>query len=311
MKKIAHVFQYLKTAFQINRENKQLYVPQVSLIALNTCLYLYFGIKLYTLADTLPAMVRNDALLTEFIMSTGIGTALFLFVLAVVGWIVEAGLFNMYKDCVETGTTERNSFMLGVKKYSLKFLLVNILTIIGWVVLFIPYVIVGLITLMAGFILIPFLVMIFTSMWKVSIVMDDVGVFHGFKNGFSFAKRHFIQLSFLIALREALSSLGSRQGTPNFNQSLDWMNKSDDQVTSTMGDATDISAQTLLEGYQQIQPYLKTGVVVLIPVMSIAVTVSAIVSMIVYVFFGLAQFSMYMQPEEEEREAVSVAGEVQ
>ncbi len=71
-------------------------------------------------------MLRNSAAKTF-----GFGFLMICFSL-VLAMIVEAGLFNMYKSCIQHGSVVTGSFGQGIKKYAFKFLLINILTILGW-----------------------------------------------------------------------------------------------------------------------------------------------------------------------------------
>jgi len=216
------------------------------------------------------------------------------------GIIVEAGLFNMYKSCILNGDIESGTFKEGVKKYFLKFILADILMILAWVLLFIPYVIVGVVTLMAGFVMIPIVIAIFTTMWKVSMVMEDAKIFEGLKKSFRFAKLNFMPLGALVIFQNAFSKLSSG-GSGSFNSNIgNWNSTKSPSTTSTpdLSGVGDIK-YSFYEGYSQALPYIKTAIFIMIPVISIAVVVSSLIKMVFRVFFSLSIFVMYSENKTE------------
>ncbi len=157
MEQIARIFDYFKHTYSLNTKNKQLYYPQIALILLKTIFYIITGLILYKVM----ASINLPGFSYEMLRNSAAKTFGFGFLMIVFHWflamIVEAGLFNMYKSCIQHGSVVTGSFGQGIKKYAFKFLLINILTILGWGLIIVPYILVGFVTLFAGFVLVPLL----------------------------------------------------------------------------------------------------------------------------------------------------------
>jgi len=293
MEQIARIFDYFKRTYSLNTKNKQLYYPQTSLILLKTIFYVISGLILYKVMASINVPGFSYEMLRYSAAKTfGLG-----FLMILIHWflamIVEAGLFNMYKSCIQHGSVVTGSFGQGIRKYAFKFFLINILTFIGWGLIIVPYILVGFVTLFAGFVLVPFIIAVFTSMWKVSMVMEDRKIIESLKTSFQFGKTHFLPLSVLVMFQRAFSGLPKGSGSFNSN-SGNW--NSNYNPSSTTGDLTNGIENvdfSFLQWYGEVFQYIKVGFFILIPVVSVAVLIASLIKMIFEVFFSLAIFIMY------------------
>lgn len=295
MDKVLKIFDYFKLAFSVNVNNRKLYKPQIALIILKTCFYVVGGLFLYRFFIAVDRLGFTEELMWgTFLKMFGL-TLFSVFTYLLLSIVVESGLYNMYKSCVTQGSIQESDFQTGVKKYFWRFLLADLLMIIFWILAIVPYLIVGVVTLFAGFILVPILIQIFTSMWKVSIVMEELKVIDGFKRAFKFANMNFLPLTVLIVIRNAFSSVskgsggrGSSSSNPSTNFS-NW-NSVPEEIGNDMGTSFDTS---FYQWYEKAFPFIKAGVIILIPVISIAVLISSLIKMVFQIFFSLSLFIMY------------------
>jgi hypothetical protein len=308
MKGVAKLFDYFKLAFHLNNENRRLYLPQIVLIFLKAGLYLVFGVYLYRLmvsfGDSGFSWEIIKSSFKSLVWRIG-GIILFASLAAIV---VEAGLFNMYKICIQKGKYEYGAFSEGVRKNFIRFLLADFLMILAWMLMLIPYIIIGVLSLFAGFVLIPLLISIFTIMWKASMVVEDVFVIEGLKRGFRFAKRHFVSLSVLVILKAAFLSVqgggssggGSASGSSANLSNWNWSSqKYGATFTDKAMDGFKISDMSFHEAYMQALSYIKIGFYILIPIVGIAIIVASLIRMVFEIFFGLATFIMYIENTKE------------
>lgn len=312
MKQIACLFEYFKLALAINKENKGLYKPQIILILLKTCLVIVTGVVVYNYVTLLSVV---DTITEEMIFAKIFSTAglyLVIFIASIFVKIAfEAGLYNMYKDCIKDGSLRSDSFSSGVKAYFGKFLLADILMLLAWILMLIPYVIIGFVTMFAGFILIPIIISIFTAMWKVSIVMDESGVVEAFKKGFIFAKVNFWPLSFLIIIRNSFANIANGGGSSggsnisNFNSNSSQMNgngfNGGDFANTDFVDKIPFIGNNFNPTMEAVIGYIRLGFFILIPVISIAVVISSLIKMVFDVFFSLSIFVMYTENADSDK----------
>jgi len=296
MDKVLKIFDYFKLAFSVNVNNRKLYKPQIALIILKTCFYVIGGLFLYRFFLAVDRLGFSEELLWgTFLKMFGL-TLVSVFTYLLLSIVVESGLYNMYKSCVNQGAIQEGDFQTGVKKYFWRFLLVDVLMIVFWILAVIPYLIVGVVTLFAGFVLVPVLIQIFTSMWKVSMVMEDVKVIDGLKRAFKFANINFLPLSVLIIIRNSFSSIskgsGGKGGSSSSNPSTNFNNW--DSVPEDIGNDIATSFDTsFYQWYDKAFPFVKAGFIILIPVISIAVLISSLIKMVFQIFFSLSLFIMY------------------
>jgi len=270
------------------------------LILVKAFYYVAFGIFLYQLTIGLGDMEFSAFAIKEIVfdMTWWLGGIILISGLGSV--VVESGLFNMYKLSLVQEPIDSNVFFAGVRKYFIRMLLANLLLFAFWLLILIPYVIVGVLTLLAGFVIVPLIISVFTTMWKVSIVVDELSVIEGLKSGIRFAKKNFIPLSVLVIVKQAFlmaqtGSGGSGGGNSNnFNSTGDFSQFT--EHTGSYGNIPDISFQ---EGFAKALPYIKTGFYVLIPVVGIAIVIGSLVKMVFEIFFGLSIFVMYLKNSEE------------
>lgn len=295
MDKIAIIFDYFKEAFRLNKVNKDLYKPQLAFIAVKTCLLIYVSMSLYGVIHKISYIESIDEMIGWAMLGLAGKMALGGVVFLIASIIFEAGLYNMYKEVILNGSLREGLFKEGVSKYAFKMFLVDLFTGLFWVVISVPYAIVGAITLSAGFVIIPLIINIFTTMWKVSIVMDEMGVFEGLKRSFNFAKSNFWPLSAMVVIQQAfinLSSGGSYRGSSSSN-SFNWkMDGSGNDWTHKL-ESFDNPMFNIQHGINEVLPSIKQIFLVAVPVISVAFIAFSIIQMVFMVFFSLSIFVMY------------------
>ena len=207
MEKILLVFDRMKQAFNVNVQNKKIYGIQIMLALISTITTAaFFGI-LYSYYLQLESSGFNLAILKFNDLISTLTTMFLIFIaLLIVLIIFEAGLYHMYFRAVYSGTANNIDFAIGIRKYFTKFFWINFLTTIFWIISFPLYLIAGLFTLGAGFIVIPIIITAFLSMWKVSLVVDGCGMFSALRNSFRFAGRNFVPYIFFILLMLAFTA---------------------------------------------------------------------------------------------------------
>jgi len=207
MEKVLLVFDRMKQAFNVNVENKKIYRIQIMLAIINTITTTaFFGI-LYSYYLRFESSGFNLAILKFTDLVPILTTMFFVFIVFLLVLIIfEAGLFHMYYKAVYFGTVNNIDFAEGVRKYFSKFFWVSFLTSIFWIILIPVYLIAGLFTFGAGFLIIPIIITTFLSMWKVSLVVDECGIFSALRNSFSFAGRNFVPYIFFILLMLAFTA---------------------------------------------------------------------------------------------------------
>lgn len=301
MEQVARIFDYMKRAFVLNKENRGLYKPQIALIILKTCLYILFGLLMYRIMVFVGKPGFNYEMLKDTMLKSLGWWVVMIVLYALASIIVEAGLFNMYKSCVLYGNMEAGTFLEGVGKYFFRFLLADVLMILAWGLFLIPYILIGMMTLMAGFVLIPLVVAVFTAMWKVTMVMEETKVIESLKGSFRFAKGHFWPLTTLVILQRAFSSLGGSGGSSNSNAGS-WQSGVDQSNLPAGVENVNITFQ---QWYSEFLPYIKTGFYIILPVVSIAVIISSLIKMVFKIFFSLTIFVMYSENEGEQVSVLS------
>jgi len=298
MNEIAKLFDYFKRAFQVNKNNRGLYLPQITLILVKACYYLAFGIFLYQLTIGIGDMGFEATTFKEVFFSMAWWIGGMIVVGGLGSMVVEAGLFNMYKVSINDELIDSNIFFEGVRKYFIRILLANILMMIFWVAFAIPYFIISVFTLLAGFILIPLLITVFTTMWKVSMVIEDLTVIEGLKRGIRFSTKHFVPLSALVIIKQAF--LSSQAGSSGNANAGNWDSSNNiSKVTDNSPVDLDTVHFSFNDVYAQALPYIKTGFYILIPVVSIAIIIASMVRMVFEIFFELSIFVMYIEKSKE------------
>jgi len=306
MRDISSIFDYFKKAFHLNKSNKELYYPQIAFILVKASMFVIFGVMLYQFVMDVSGGQFTDLNMISYVKSMAWWGIALLLILGLGSVIMEAGLFNMYKKSLSGQGVTVSDFRQGVSTYFFKMLLASIMMILIWLIILIPYMIIGFITLFTGFFIIPLIIGIFTAMWKVSIVMDDLTVLEGFRKGFAFAKDNFKALTALIIVKTAfLSSTGGSGGSggnsgSNFNNNFNGSFNGNTNTGNSISESIDIpdfspaiSGNSFEEVMQQVLPYIKTGFYVLIPVITIAIIIGALVKMVFEIFFNLSIFVMY------------------
>lgn len=291
MSKILLVFDYFKETFNLNKQNKTLYGPQIALIAVKVLMIVFIGIGIYKWIgieniNELTSMQGRE--IFEFVLSQGLKVLLIVLLYAGISVLVEAGLLNMYKKVVTQGYTEGADFREGISKYFLRLLAGELLILLCYIIASPFYLIIGLITLTVGLTVIPILASIFLTMWKVSLVMNDNGLFASIGDSFRFAKRNFLPLAFLqvihFAFSQGASSGGGGGGGGNVNLPSDSQNLPSDSFLDNPG---------VQQGMEEVIKIFKIALAVIIPIVAVATIGASIIAMLFEVFFSLSLFVAY------------------
>lgn len=207
MAKVLLIFDYLKEAFGVNRKNKLLYRPQVLLAVLKALTVLSGGMLIYFYVS---GMLGTDLGLDNYSFSSLLSAFLVIIIAFILFWVVSAvfqsGLYYMYNRSVMTGEARASDFSYGIRQYLFKFLAIDLLTLLAWIVFLPLYLIIGLFTLFSGFTIVPVFVSIFLGMWKVSIISDECSIFTALKNSFKFAGKFFAAYSVFMLIVFAFTS---------------------------------------------------------------------------------------------------------
>ncbi|HEY5561693.1 MAG TPA: hypothetical protein VIK72_08065 [Clostridiaceae bacterium] len=294
MEKIYLIFDYFKKAFHINQANKKIYRPQIALIIVKTLILIVCGLTIYSYIGNNRFSDYNANNWFGFIIYSVLVIALLLIILGIISVLVESGLYNMYKMCVINNEIKPGDFKEGIRKYFFKFLLGDILIALAWIIIFIPYIIVGTITLTIGLAVIPIAINILLTMWKVSIVINDNDLIKAFKDSFSFAKKNFIPLTVLQMIHWAFvkGTYSSSTGTSYVSNAGNYYSSFNNKTFGTDYNLNPPSIETVVKT-------AKIVCAILIPIVSIANIVALIMNMIFEVFFTLVIFITYIEKFEK------------
>ncbi|OGO78621.1 MAG: hypothetical protein A2Y23_10085 [Clostridiales bacterium GWB2_37_7] len=285
MNKLVLIFDYFKEAFHINKKNKSLYAPQIALIAVRVLLFLFAGIGVYSWigVESITSMtaMRPEEIL-GFVFRYGFRLLAILLAYALISVVVESGLLNMYKKAVTQGYTKAGDFREGLSKYFLKLLLGELFIILFYILALPFYLILGIVTLTVGLTAIPIVTEVFFTMWKVSLVMNDIGIFESIKDSFRFAKRNFIPLTVLQVIHWSFNYAAGGGGRANFN------------IPNSNGFGEGFgNSYNGVPGVEEVVRIIKLVITILLPIASIAIIAASLIAMIFEVFFALALFIAY------------------
>jgi hypothetical protein len=291
LNKIVLIFDYFKEAFHINKSNKSLYKPQIALIAVKVFITLFVGIGVYNWVaigkiTSLGNMEPNQ--IFGFMLNQGFKLLAIILVYALISVLVESGLLNMYKKAVTQGHTEAGDFKEGISKYFFKLLLGEVLIILCYIPILPIILILGIVTLTVGLTVIPIVIGVFLTMWKISLVMNDTGIFDAAKDSFSFAKRNFIPLTVLQIIHWAFSSGISGGGGGSGGSNISNIGNFNNGVGE--GFENEI---VNMPGMMEVIRIIKLVIVILLPIISIAIITVSVIAMIFEVFFSLTLFVVY------------------
>lgn len=302
MKGTYQIFDYFKKAFHINRHNKDLYKPQIILIIIKLLMIIGIGVELFIWLgrDDFYRLIRGDIKLTRIfpvVFSVGAGLIAVIAIYIILSHIVEAGLYNMYKQCVTVGSSVQEDFWEGVRKYFFNFLFGDLLIFAAWIVFLPFYFIAGMLTLTVGFAVIPIIINIFLTMWKVSLVMNDSTLFTAIGDSFKFAKKHFFPLTVLQLIHWSFIKAGGGFGG-NIGNTSRWTQRADkisppfgpDNVSPSFDSGFIPNQQEVLENVIKV---VRIVIAVLTPVIAVAAAIGALIKMIFEIFFSLVIFIAY------------------
>jgi hypothetical protein len=288
MESVLQLFDRFRDAWHLNRANKSLYWPQVALTLVRVLVTLGAGAAIYSLTGS-QAMARlldnpNWSFLVPVLsplLLIFVGCWLFLYL---VGTVLEAGLYSMYKDVTLTGKVGEGAFAAGAARYSLSFILGDLLLLVVLTVLLPLWLVLGGITLTVGFGLLGLLWGAALMMWKVALVREDLGVLAAIKASLRFAQGHKLMVAVLYLIRQAFMRFGGPVATPNLN----WRNN-----------ASDLPDWVNLPIMRDPLKVLQTLVLALTVLAAFAVAAWSLVQMFFHVFFGLVVFLVWEENSGE------------
>lgn len=283
MQRVYLIFDYFKEAFHINRNNKKIYLPQISFIIIKTLIVLTIGMYIFNWLKNTNLYMLEDREIPRIFLANFAKFSLVFFIYFLGSLIVESGLYNMYKKCVFNQGLREGDFWQGVKKYFLKFLLINLMVIAGSIVILPFLFLFGVMTLFFGFFIIPIMIMIatiFITFWKISLVVNDSKTFPALKDSFSFSKSFFFPLVLLQIIHSAFSVIGTQSGF-SFNANF---NSFRNMTTNT---------PVPYFNYNWIENLMGIVLTILIPVITISTLISSLIKMVFDVFFSLSLFVAY------------------
>jgi hypothetical protein len=253
---------------------------------------LFVGIGVYNWIGV-GNIVSMTAMRPEEILSFGLGLGFKLLAIilayALISVVIESGLLNMYKKAV-LGGTEAGDFGEGISKYFLKLLLGEVLIILCCILALPFYLILGIVSLTVGLTVIPLVAGVFLTMWKVSLVMNDTGIFEALKDSFRFAKRNFIPLTVLQIIHWAFSKGATGGGGGGGGSNFNYSNTSNYGNNFDPGFGNNFVG---VPGMEEVIRIVKLVVAILLPIVSIAIIAGSVIAMIFEVFFSLALFVAY------------------
>jgi hypothetical protein len=294
MEKVYLIFDYFKEAFHINRNNKSIYRPQLAYIGIKLLTIIVMGLWIYSWVDKIDvhSFTENDAL--YFVLSYGLTLLLIALIYGIISVIVESGLYNMYKKALISEKVKKGDFSEGVRKYFFKFFLGKLLIFVAWIVILPVYLITGVITISLGFALVPLLIDIFLTMWKVSLVMNDSGIIEAIKDSFKFAKLNFLPLTVLQLIHWAfVKGAAARGGGGGFGGNVGNMTNYKTNSNSAPFDFPGLPHINTDDVINVVMKIVKIAIGVIIPVITIAALAASLVKMIFEVFFSLVLFVAY------------------
>lgn len=290
MNKFVLIFDYFKEAFHINKKNKSLYMPQIALIVVNVFITLFVGIGVYNWVNvgeitSLTSMGPDQII--RFMFNQGFKLVAIMLAYALISVVVESGLLNMYKKAVTQGYIEAGTFKEGLSKYFFKLLLGHILIILCYIPILPFYLILGIVTLTVGLTIIPMVIAVFLTMWKISLVMNDTGIFDAIKDSFRFAKRNFVPLAVLQVIHWAFAN-GASGGGSGGGGNISNISNFNNDLNQGLGNEA-IPMPDMTEAIRVI----KIIIAIFIPIISIVIITVSIIAMIFEVFFSLTLFVAY------------------
>lgn len=212
----------------------------------------------------------------------------------VISRVIEAGLFNMYKSAIQSGSVQPGSFGAGVMKFSLPFLLGDILIALAVLLTSPIWGLLGVVTLTIGFTVGAIGLGVFLMFWKVSLVWNQGGIIEALKDSVRFSWRNLVAVTLLFLVRKSFLSPNGGGGTGNVSNIFNLNNFGSPPAPGP--------APGIVLNPDDIIRYLRIGVSIATPVLIIIVALGALIKMIFDVFFGLAVFVTYkhgFKPEEE------------
>ncbi len=237
--KFIQLMDYFKTTFKFLIENKGILRPIIFFILSRTVVAMIFVLSLLPTITNLREIVQiinksGSGIGPDLkpIINQLVGLPLIAFIALIIistfGFtLLEAKLYINYAKIIPNTTNKSK----GLIRTFLAFLLANIIIMIAWIVLAVPYVIVGIVSLSIGFALIPFLVDVLLLYYKGIYVVSDKNIFSSLGASIKFAWKNLL-LSAILQLIILITDLGNlmRNGS-YYSQNLNGFLKYENQDT--------------------------------------------------------------------------------
>ncbi len=306
---------YMKKTFALMAENKAVLFPIIWYTISKTILGIIFIVSLIPLKTRLSEVMKimenkpNGSIGIENlqpIISYLSGIPLVSFILfmlvATFGYTwLEANIFTyIAKKLPFTVPKEK-----GIYRTFGAFILANIIIYFAWIILLIPYILVGLATLTIGFTLLPFLVDMLLMYYKGIYVVTENNIFYSLKESIRFVWQNFV-LSMILQIFIIISDVTNLVSTntyinkanrflnlnTNFTSDLDSQMESLENIKQIDSLEKGISPMEVLRDTQALD--IATNIIVPVAiVLLIAAAIVFFVRRVVFVYFAFTSTYIY------------------
>ncbi len=222
---------YFKITFKMFWSRKKIYLP---IIVYHAIMFVFLAAFLLSMIKPFIEVINMANNAGDFltVIKPFIGlpllTAFPLFLLALLGpTLLDAILYTIYRSYLGDSITSPKK---NIVRVFLEFLLANIIILLFWILAFIPYMIVGTLTLLIGFSLIPFLVNVLLLFYKSVYITTDKNILQSMKESINFAYENIVialllQISMMLFSLNYLSGSAGARMNGNLNSLPDMANK--------------------------------------------------------------------------------------
>ncbi len=308
---------YMKKTFSLMLENKAVLFPIIYYTISKTILGIIFIISLIPLKKHLSEIIK----ISETTSNTGLNIEQFKPVISylsgfplvsfILFMLVATFGYTWLEAKIFTYIARKMPFTVPKEKSILRtfgaFILANILIYLAWIILAIPYLLIGMVTLTLGLTVFPFFVDILLMYYKGIYVVTDKNIFSSLKESIRFAWQNFV-LSLILQLFIVFSDVTNLVSSNtyvnkvnnflnintklNFNSDLDSQMKSLDNIKQIDSLEKGISPFEVLKDSQA----LNIAANIIIPVAIVLLIAAAIVFFVrrvVFVYFAFTSTYIY------------------
>ncbi len=237
--KFTQLLDYLKESFNLLVKNKQILMPIIFFILSRTAVAMIFVLSLLPTISNLNEILKmidtsRGAFAPELrpVLSQLTGLPLVAFIVLIIistfGFtMLEAKLYINYAKIIPKTPSQGK----GLVRTFLAFLVANIIIMLSWIIIAIPYVLIGFLTLSLGFAVIPFLIDILLLYYKGIYVVSDKNIFSSLSESIRFAWKNIV-ISAILQLVILVSDLGNlMRKSSYYSQNLNGFLKYESQNT--------------------------------------------------------------------------------